>query len=102
LGLGRLTIPREFGGEGLDLRSLCLTRGALAAASGLADAVFAVQGLGSYPIVIAGARDLARRYLPAIGDGRAVAAFALTEPEAGSDASALATRARREGDEYVL
>ena len=101
-GLGRLVVPPEFGGEALDLRSVCLAREALAAASGLADAVFAVQGLGSYPIALAGARDLSARYLPAIAEGRAVAAFALTEPEAGSDASAIATRARREGEDYIL
>jgi len=60
-GLCRLLVPSEFGGDGLDLRSLCITREALAASSGLADAVFAVQGLGSYPIVHSGSRELAER-----------------------------------------
>ena len=53
LGLCRLLVPLEFGGEGLDLRSLCIVREALAASSGLADAVFAVHGLGSYPLTLA-------------------------------------------------
>lgn len=102
LGLCRLLVAREHGGEQLDLRSLCLAREALAASSGLADAVFAVQGLGSYPIALAGNDQLAGRHLPRIAEGREIAAFALTEPEAGSDAGALTTRAVRDGDDYVL
>lgn len=102
LRLCRLLVPAELGGDGLDLRSMCLAREALAAASGLADGVFAVQGLGAYPIVLGGSREIASRYLPDIAAGKAVAAFALTEPEAGSDVSAIATRAVRHGDDYVL
>ncbi|CAN5652007.1 acyl-CoA dehydrogenase family protein [soil metagenome] len=102
LDLCRLLVPTEFGGDGLDLRSLCIVREALAAGSGLVDAVFAVQGLGSYPIGLSGNRAMAERYLPSVASGRSIAAFALTEPQAGSDASALATTARREGDAYVL
>jgi acyl-CoA dehydrogenase len=101
-GLCRLLVPPEYGGDGLDLRSLCLAREAIAAASGLADSVFAVQGLGSYPLALAANGRLAEIYLPTVADGRAIAAFALTEPEAGSDAASLATRARRDGDDYVL
>jgi acyl-CoA dehydrogenase len=101
-GLCRLLVPREFGGDGLDLRSLCLTREALAGASGLADAVFAVQGLGSYPIVLSRDRTLGERFLTGVAAGQAIAAFALTEPEAGSDAGALSTRAVRDGDDYVI
>ena len=101
-GLCRLLVPREHGGDGLDLRALCLAREALAAASGLADSVYAVQGLGSYPIAVGGSAALAEQYLPAVADGRAIAAFALTEPDAGSDAAALATQARRDGDDYVI
>ena len=84
------------------LRSVCLAREAIAAASGLADAVYAVQGLGSYPIALSRNRAMADRYLADVAAGRAIAAFALTEPEAGSDASAIATRAKRHGDDYVL
>lgn len=102
LGLCRRLVPREAGGEGLDLRAVCLIREALAGASGLADSVFAVQGLGSYPIVLSGSRALADRYLPLVRDGATIAAFALTEPDAGSDASAITTRAVRDGAGYVI
>ena len=87
---------------GGSLRSVCLAREAIAAASGLADAVYAVQGLGSYPIALSGNRAMADRYLSDVGSGGAIAAFALTEPEAGSDASAISTRATRDGGDYVL
>ncbi|HVL65974.1 MAG TPA: acyl-CoA dehydrogenase family protein [Vicinamibacterales bacterium] len=102
LGLCRLLVPREFGGEGLDLRSVCLVREALASASGLVDAVFAVQGLGSYPIALSGNAAVASRYLPDVASGRRISAFALTERDAGSDAAAVTTRAVRDGEEYVL
>jgi acyl-CoA dehydrogenase len=102
LGLCRRLVPREAGGEGLDLRSVCLIREALAGASGLADSVFAVQGLGSYPIALSGNRAMAVTYLPRVRDGQAIAAFALTEAAAGSDAGAIATRAVRQGSDYVL
>jgi len=102
LGLCRLLVPSDFGGDGLDLRSLCIAREALAGGSGLVDGVFAVQGLGSYPIALSGHRALGERYLPAVATGESIAAFALTEPEAGSDASALATTARRDGNDYVI
>ena len=86
----------------LDLRGACLVREALAAASPLADAVFALQALGTVPILLAGDRALKDRWVPAVLAGRAMASFALTEPEAGSDAAAIATTARRDGAAYVL
>lgn len=85
-----------------DLRALCLTREALAAASPLADALLALQVLGSMPIALAGGPELRERWLPAVAAGRAIAGFAMTEPEAGSDVGAIATVARRDGDDYVL
>jgi acyl-CoA dehydrogenase len=102
LGLCRQLVPADSGGDGGDLRSLCLIRESLAGASGLADAVFAVQGLGSYPIHLSGDPGLASRYLPGVADGSAIAAFAMTEPDAGSDAGAMRLRAVRDGDAYVL
>lgn len=84
------------------LRSCCLVREALAAASPLADAVFALQALGTLPIVLAGSDELKRRWVTAVLAGEAMAAFAMTEPDAGSDVAAIATRARRDGDTYVL
>ena len=101
-GLCRLLVPTEYGGDGLDLRSVCVVREAVASASGLVDAVFAVQGLGSYPIALSGNRAMAARYLPRVATGEAIAAFALTEAGAGSDAAALATTATRDGDDYVV
>jgi acyl-CoA dehydrogenase len=105
LGLCRLIVPRAFGGDappGLDLRTVCVLREALASYSGLADAVFAVQGLGSYPLALSGHQEMSERFLPAVARGEAVAAFALTEPGAGSDVSAVETRATRDGDAYIL
>ncbi|MEO7795477.1 MAG: acyl-CoA dehydrogenase family protein, partial [Thermoanaerobaculia bacterium] len=85
-----------------DLRALCLTREALAGASPLADALFALQALGSMPITLAGTAELRDRWLPEVAAGRAIAGFAMTEPEAGSDVGAIATTARRDGPDYVL
>src|SRR5437773_1916529 len=85
-----------------ELRSCCLIREALAAASPLADAVFALQALGSLPIVRAGNSQLKERWLPAMLEGRAMASFAMTEPDAGSDVASLTTSARRDGRDYVL
>ena len=90
------------GPGGLSLRSLCLAREKIAAASAFADSVLAVQGLGSYPITVAADESLARRYLARAVRGDAVAAFALTEPEAGSDPAGIQTMARSDGDSYVL
>jgi acyl-CoA dehydrogenase len=100
----RHTVPAEYGGVStpLSLRALALIREALACASPLADAVFALQGLGAMPIVLSGNTAMQRRWLPEVATGRAMAAFAMTEPEAGSDVGAIATTARRDGDAYIL
>ena len=89
-------------GDKVDVRSLCLIRETLARHSGLADFAFAMQGLGSGPIWMFGSDFLKRRYLPEVRSGRKIAAFALSEPDAGSDVAALAMTAVREGQEYVL
>jgi acyl-CoA dehydrogenase len=86
----------------LDLRGCCLTREALGEASPLADAVFALQGLGTTPILLAGTPAQKDRWLGPIAQGQVMTAFAMTEPEAGSDVAAIATTARRDGPEYVL
>jgi len=103
-GLLRRIVPGEFGGEEgkPELRSLCLIREALGWASPLADALFALQALGSMPITLAGSAELRARWLPEVAAGRAIAGFAMTEPEAGSDVGAIATTARRDGASYVL
>jgi acyl-CoA dehydrogenase len=107
LGAGgwlRYTVPAAYGGAlpALDSRCLCIIRETLARREGLADFAFAMQGLGSGAIAIAGSEDQRKRYLPEVARGRAIAAFALSEPEAGSDVAALATSASREGERYVL
>lgn len=86
----------------LDVRTLCLTRETLAYRSGLADFVFAMQGLGVGPISLFGSEAQKRAWLPGVARGETIPAFALSEPEAGSDAAALATTARDDGDAYVL
>jgi acyl-CoA dehydrogenase len=86
----------------LDLRACCLVREALAAASPLADEVFALQCLGSTPIATQGSDELKAQYLPGAQRGDLMAAFAMTEPDAGSDVARLGTRATKEGDSYVL
>lgn len=85
-----------------DLRALCLVREAVAGASPLADAVVALQALGGTPFVLAGRDDQREAWLDAIVAGRAMAAFAMTEPGAGSDVAAMTTRAVRDGDGWVL
>ena len=93
-----------FGGasEALDTRALCLMRETLARHSGLADFAFAMQGLGSGAISIDGTMQQKQRYLPRVARGEAIAAFALSEPDAGSDVAALALDARIDGDHVVL
>ena len=86
----------------MDWRGCCLVREALAAASPLADAVFALQGLGLVPILVSGNAAMRERWAAPTLEGRAMAAFAMTEPEAGSDVASLRTRALRDGEHYVL
>src|SRR5437667_1211384 len=85
-----------------DWRSCSLVREALAAASPLADAVFALQGLGTVPILLSSNPPMRERWVADAVAGRAMAAFAMTEREAGSDIAAIATVARRDGAGYVL
>ena len=86
----------------LDLRSICVLREVFAYHGGLPDFAFVMQGLGSGPISLAGSDALKARYLPRVAEGSAIAAFALSEPEAGSDVAATSTTARRDGAHYVL
>jgi acyl-CoA dehydrogenase len=89
-------------GGTIDTRAVCLVRETLARHSGLADFAFAMQGLGSGAISLHGTPAQRARYLPAVARGDAIAAFALSEPEAGSDVAALACAARAESDGYVI
>jgi acyl-CoA dehydrogenase len=85
-----------------DVRALALIRETLAWHNGLADFAFAMQGLGSGAITLAGSPDVQQKYLPRVAAGEAIAAFALSEPDAGSDVAAIKCSARRDGDSYVL
>ncbi|WP_197357799.1 acyl-CoA dehydrogenase family protein, partial [Ralstonia pseudosolanacearum] len=89
-------------GEAIDTRAICLIRETLARHSGLADFAFAMQGLGSGAISLHGTPAQRARYLAKVARGEAIAAFALSEPEAGSDVAAMACAARADGDSYVL
>jgi acyl-CoA dehydrogenase len=89
-------------GDAIDTRAICLIRETLARHSGLADFAFAMQGLGSGAISLAGSDAQKARYLPRVARGEAIAAFALSEPDAGSDVAALACNAHADGDAYVL
>jgi acyl-CoA dehydrogenase len=102
--LGLAVGGEAYGGasESLDTRTLCILRETLAAHDGLADFAFAMQGLGSGAITLDGSPELKRRYLPRVASGEAIAAFALSEPEAGSDVAAMSTTARRDGGHWVL
>jgi len=99
LGLYHWLLPEA--GAAVDVRALCLVREALGYASPLADAIFAVQGLGSYPLLLAGTPEQ-RGVAADLRRGAAIAGFALTEPSAGSDVGALATTAREEAGGWVL
>ncbi|NSX12974.1 acyl-CoA dehydrogenase family protein [Cupriavidus taiwanensis] len=103
-GLLRYAVPTQQGdtSPGLDLRSACMVREALSYGSALADFVFSMQGIGAAPLWLHGSAALRERYLDDCRLGRQIAAFALTEPEGGSDVAATATTATRRGDVYVL
>ena len=102
--LAHAVAGRAYGGiaDTIDTRAICLARETLARHDGLADFAFAMQGLGSGAISLAGSDEQKKRYLPRVAVGEAIAAFALSEPEAGSDVAAMACSARADGDGYVL
>jgi acyl-CoA dehydrogenase len=83
-------------------RDLCILREELGRGNALADTMLAMQALGSQPIALAGSEEQKRRYLPDAARGSAIAAFAMTEPEAGSDVAAMQTRALPQGNDFVI
>jgi acyl-CoA dehydrogenase len=97
-------IPKAYGGarSRVQARDLCILREELARGDALADTMLAMQALGGYPITLAGKPEQKQRYLPSIARGECIMAFALSEPEAGSDVSSLTTRAVRQGGEFRL
>jgi acyl-CoA dehydrogenase len=102
-GFLKACVPAAFGGltDVLDVRTLCLSREILGFHDGLADFAFAMQGLGTGSISLFGSEELKRRYLPPVAAGDAIAAFALSEKDAGSDVAAMETMAVPDGNGFV-
>jgi butyryl-CoA dehydrogenase len=101
-GLMRVWIPEEYGGAGGGVLDLCLVVEELSRCCGGTGVLFAVNALGSFPILLAGTEEQKRKYLPAIARGETLVAFGLSEKGAGSDAGGMSCRAARDGDGWVL
>ncbi len=104
-GLFRAFIPESFGGtvkDGLGVTNMCIVTEELSRVCAGIALAFAGTGLGAFPIILFGSEEQKRKYLAPIARGEKLAAFGLTEPEAGSDAGGIKTTARREGDYYIL
>jgi len=103
-GFLKHAVSKQLGGvrEQVEARDLCILREELARGDALADTMFALQALGSYPITLAGNATQKQNYLSQVVSGDAIAAFAITEPEAGSDVASLQTTAVRKGEQFAL
>lgn len=101
-GLFQLLLPEELGGKGVKALPICLAREELAGVYCPADVTMAMQGLGSYPIFLAGNQDQKQKYLTRIGRGELLTTYALTEPEAGSDVNGMKSEAREKSNGFVL
>ena len=95
-------VPQEYGGTGAGVLDLCIATEELSRACGGIAVCYAASALGTFPIILFGNEEQKKKYLPDLANGRKIAAFGITEPEAGSDASAIKTTAKKEGDYYVL
>ncbi|NQT25248.1 acyl-CoA dehydrogenase family protein, partial [candidate division KSB1 bacterium] len=98
----RTFIPEEYGGLGMGSMGLVLATEELSRACGGIALGFAGTALGAFPIIISGSEEQKAKFLPAVADGKCLAAFGLTEPNAGSDAGGIQTTAVKDGDEYIL
>jgi alkylation response protein AidB-like acyl-CoA dehydrogenase len=101
-GLSGVWIPEEYGGEGAGVLNMCLVVEQFARACGGMGVAYAVNALGSFPILLGGTEEQKQRWLPGIASGDSLIAFGLSEKDAGSDAGGMTTRAERDGDHYVL
>lgn len=101
-GFFKLLVPEDLGGTGVKALPICLAREELAGIYCAADVTMAMQGLGSYPIFLAGDEAQKDKYLTRVGTGELLTTYALTEPEAGSDVNAIKTEARETGDGFIL
>ena len=101
-GLTGLWIPKQYGGKGAGVMDLCLVVEQLSRACGGIGVAYAVNALGSFPIILGGTEDQKKKYLPAIASGDQLIAFGLSEKASGSDAGSLRTTAIKDGDHYVI
>jgi len=97
-----LPFPEAYGGLGVDLLTLCLAIEQISRACATSGLILAVHALGALPLMMAGTDEQRQRWLPSLASGERLIAFALTEADAGSDASAIRTSAGRDGDDYIL
>lgn len=95
-------VPQEYGGTGGGVLDLCLVTEELSRACGGIAVCYAASALGTFPIILFGSDEQKKKYLPDLASGKKIAAFGLTEPEAGSDASAIKTTAKKDGNHYIL
>lgn len=95
-------LPEEYGGTGGGVLELCIATEEFSKACGGIAVCYAASALGTIPILLFGTDEQKKKYLPRLASGESLAAFGITEPEAGSDASAIATTAKKDGDYYVL
>src|SRR6266851_1294893 len=95
-------IPEAFGGEGADALAAAIVIEEVARVCASSSLIPAVNKLGTVPLLLSGSEELKRKYLPPVARGEALISYALSEPEAGSDAVAMKTRAVRDGDSYIL
>ncbi|MGH3274245.1 MAG: acyl-CoA dehydrogenase family protein, partial [Streptosporangiaceae bacterium] len=100
--LHAIHIPEEYGGAGADAIATVIVIEEVARACASSSLIPAVNKLGTMPLLLSGSADLKQRYLPRVASGEAMFSYGLSEPEAGSDAAAMKTRAVRDGDRYVL
>ena len=101
-GLSGVWIPEEYGGMGAGVLDICIVVEEFSRACGGMGVGYAVNALGSFPIIVGGTDEQKQRWLPGIAAGEKLIAFGLSEKEAGSDAASMKTRAARDGDEYVI
>jgi len=95
-------IPEDYGGAGADALATCVVIEEVARACASSSLIPAVNKLGTVPLLLAGSESLKQRYLPPVAQGEAMFAYCLSEPDAGSDAAAIKTKATRSGDSYLL
>ncbi|MEI6623798.1 MAG: acyl-CoA dehydrogenase family protein, partial [Actinomycetes bacterium] len=101
-GFHAISIPEEYGGSGGDALAACIVVEEVARVCGSSSLIPAVNKLGTTPLLVGGDEAIKRRYLPEVASGEAMFSYALSEPEAGSDAASMKSRAVRDGDEWVL